>query len=464
MESLENRQLLAADVADLVYSEGFENLNPSGDDLLDVSGWTGSPMALKSADRDLSGNVLDGTQRLPGVAFATATRTMDLSTDAPRLVVSFDAFASAGDAGFYSHNSGAGLNGLSWWSNDLHYQGWVLDARGVTGNSDAVALVEGQGYDVPVTMSVVVDHETREVFGRYDVGDGVHETERFAVTETQIAGLDQLYIAQDWRSGSGGNKLDNLEVIGEHDPPEPGVLRGSVWNDVNRDSNRDGFESAPESAMTVYVDLNQNGQLDADEPSQPTDADGEYEIGNVAPGHHLIGIELPEGWLLSRGRQNVTIESGGISNHTSKVYDSHVIMVNTNRDYVDLTPLGDGLVDANPGFPGQQISLRAAIMEANASPGTDTIILSPEVYQFARTGVCDDRALTGDLDVRDDLVIRGHHAVIDAAQMSMEMQKNSPAEAGRVSQSCLTIQVCARSTILARSSKSCRPKLVDSFH
>jgi len=63
----------------------------------------------------------------------------------------------------------------------------------------------------------------------------------------------------------------------------------------------------------------------------------------------------------------------------------------------------DGICDAD-------CSLRDAIATANASPGTDTIILPAGTYTLSITGMGEDGAATGDLDVTDHLIIRGRAA------------------------------------------------------
>jgi fibronectin-binding autotransporter adhesin len=86
-------------------------------------------------------------------------------------------------------------------------------------------------------------------------------------------------------------------------------------------------------------------------------------------------------------------------------------------DAVDLTPLGDGVVDTVLWLPGNQVSLRGAIQEANALAGADTIQLLSGTYLFSRTGTNEDAASTGDLDITDTLTIAGDRifgATIDA--------------------------------------------------
>src|SRR5262249_35149963 len=49
-----------------------------------------------------------------------------------------------------------------------------------------------------------------------------------------------------------------------------------------------------------------------------------------------------------------------------------IVIVNTTVDGNDVVP-GDGQCDSNIGLPGEQCTLRAAIMEANAHAGDDAI-------------------------------------------------------------------------------------------
>lgn len=60
----------------------------------------------------------------------------------------------------------------------------------------------------------------------------------------------------------------------------------------------------------------------------------------------------------------------------------------------------DGQCDAD-------CSLREAVIAANAVAGGDVIILDDETYALARAGAGEDFAATGDLDVREDLIVLG---------------------------------------------------------
>lgn len=76
--------------------------------------------------------------------------------------------------------------------------------------------------------------------------------------------------------------------------------------------------------------------------------------------------------------------------------------VNVLDDTPDANP-GDGVCADGSG----NCSLRAAIMEANALPGDNDIILPNGEYVFTIAGSSEDNAATGDLDILEDLIITG---------------------------------------------------------
>jgi CSLREA domain-containing protein len=82
--------------------------------------------------------------------------------------------------------------------------------------------------------------------------------------------------------------------------------------------------------------------------------------------------------------------------------------------------------DAAPGngacaTAGSVCTLRAAIQEANALAGADTVSIPPGTYLLAIAGGNEDAGATGDLDVTDDLIVTGAGAastIIDGGSAS----------------------------------------------
>ena len=92
-----------------------------------------------------------------------------------------------------------------------------------------------------------------------------------------------------------------------------------------------------------------------------------------------------------------------------------IFQVNTQSDTVDAN-----LVDGVCADAGGQCSLRAAVMQANALAGQDTIQAPAGVYLLTRTGTGEDAAVNGDLDIKGDLILTGAGqglTVIDGNQL-----------------------------------------------
>ena len=71
------------------------------------------------------------------------------------------------------------------------------------------------------------------------------------------------------------------------------------------------------------------------------------------------------------------------------------------------------------------ISLRSAIMAANARPNADTIILPGGTYQLTIAGGSEDKAATGDLDINGKLTLKGKKAastIVDGGSLDRVFQ------------------------------------------
>lgn len=90
-------------------------------------------------------------------------------------------------------------------------------------------------------------------------------------------------------------------------------------------------------------------------------------------------------------------------------------VVDSPADQPDANP-GDGTAESASG----ETTLRAAVQEANANPGPDTIILPPGLIELSLEGPADHSAASGDLEITDDLTITGAGqdvTYIDATQI-----------------------------------------------
>ena len=97
-----------------------------------------------------------------------------------------------------------------------------------------------------------------------------------------------------------------------------GSIRGSIWNDINRDGVRNqnlsgAFMDPGLGGWSVYLDLNRNNVFDPSEPTALTDLTGAYYFHNLQVGdYHVIEI-IPSGWETAPtfgDNQTVTVFSG----------------------------------------------------------------------------------------------------------------------------------------------------------
>jgi CSLREA domain-containing protein len=139
-----------------------------------------------------------------------------------------------------------------------------------------------------------------------------------------------------------------------------------------------------------------------------------FRLNSMAESFALTG-EVPPGLTFTDGILSGTpIDNGsytftvtatrfGVLLQTRTFTATVTFGVNQTSDEVD-TATGDGRCVTASGT----CSLRAAIQEANADPGPDTIgFLLSDTYTLTRAGMFENAAATGDLDISDDLTIVG---------------------------------------------------------
>ena len=89
-------------------------------------------------------------------------------------------------------------------------------------------------------------------------------------------------------------------------------IDGTLWNDADGDAQHDAAEPAL-AGWTVYLDLNDNAQLDVGENATTTDANGAYRFTGLAPGTYVVRQVLQQGWEQTApdsGAYTVTLTAG----------------------------------------------------------------------------------------------------------------------------------------------------------
>lgn len=144
----------------------------------------------------------------------------------------------------------------------------------------------------------------------------------------------------------------------------------------------------------------------------------------TCPGGATVDVEFPGGTVATNAGAVEHLQAAapdrrlrdGAGNQAASPHSVPLgglaLAVDATDDTVDVAP-GDGACSDGTA-DGAECSLRAAIQEANAHAGPDLITLAPGTYTLSLPGRGEDAAASGDLDVTDDLELRGA-ATVDAA-------------------------------------------------
>lgn len=225
--------------------------------------------------------------------------------------------------------------------------------------------IDGSIYDIYSTWPPTVPDTAGLLGTRYD---SIHGTSMATPHVTGVAalirGLAPEYTVADTvdlilrsvdplpvldgfvRSGGRLNAATCLENIAFS------TVSGTVWSDDNGNGQRDSGEAGL-AGWTVYVDLNDNGVMDVDDPSAVSGAGGAYEIQVFeAPGSYVVREVVKPNWELtfpSSGRHIITIVDRGDA-ITGIDFGNHPEPGSvTGFKFHDLD--GDGFRD--PGEPGR---------------------------------------------------------------------------------------------------------------
>jgi subtilisin family serine protease len=94
---------------------------------------------------------------------------------------------------------------------------------------------------------------------------------------------------------SGGRLNAYNALIGDVPIPNPAEIHGKVWSDINGDGEPNTGEPGLRNWI-VYLDENQNGQLDPGEVSTQTNIYGHYAFTDLAPSTYAVAEVMQPSW------------------------------------------------------------------------------------------------------------------------------------------------------------------------
>jgi subtilisin family serine protease len=144
----------------------------------------------------------------------------------------------------------------------------------------------------------------------------------YDVRQVNQAGWNQTFPASGFHTLTLDASTNATNInFGNRQPP--GTIRGIVFSDYNANGVRDPNEAGL-SGWTVYLDTNDNGQLDGGEPTRLSAADGGYEFTNLIPGQHVVREVLKAGFVQTLpGSGGVNLRGGGDGSNGGGVGDGN---------------------------------------------------------------------------------------------------------------------------------------------
>jgi uncharacterized protein YkwD len=97
-------------------------------------------------------------------------------------------------------------------------------------------------------------------------------------------------------------------------PADAGIIRGNVFNDINRNGMQDSGESGV-PGLLIYIDAHKDGRRNLAELYARTNVDGAYKFTDLAPGVYRVRATLPAGQTITSptsGFHEVTLGAGKI--------------------------------------------------------------------------------------------------------------------------------------------------------
>jgi hypothetical protein len=160
-------------------------------------------------------------------------------------------------------------------------------------------------------------------------------------------------------------------------------IRGTTFHDLNGDGTRQ--ENEPGLAdVTLFLDANNNGQLDPGETSTVSAADGAFSFTDLVPGTYRVREVVPAGWTQTTPNPaDIVVTTGMVA--TGVVFGNFRLISLSGTKFHDLN--GDGVRQAGElGLAGVTLFLDAN-NNGRLDPGeTSLVTTANNFYSFTNLG------------------------------------------------------------------------------
>ncbi|RIK76721.1 MAG: hypothetical protein DCC68_18745 [Planctomycetota bacterium] len=218
------------------------------------------------------------------------------------VVVTPGAVINGRDFGNTTEGESGRVHGIKWL--DINGNGTREQFEPGVPNVTIYSDVNGNGQFDPgePSTTTMVDNpatQTNEA-GKYwlDLGPGHH-----LICEVVPVNMEQTFPTTNggcWPLDVGpGTIAEGFDFGNEPSTVRRGEIHGMKWDDNHGPLGSHDADESGVAGITIYLDTNNNGQLDVGEPSTVTDANGEYWFKMLPAGTYHVREVLPDGYAQS---------------------------------------------------------------------------------------------------------------------------------------------------------------------
>ena len=165
-----------------------------------------------------------------------------------------------------------------------------------------------------------------------------------------------------------------VEGVNFGNKKDTGEIRGIQWEDADADGVFDDDES-PLTGATVYLDLNNNGQINLNEPTQQTDSEGRYRFRDLNAGNYTVReitpLDFQQTFPADRDSYDVELGVGEIVEGID-FGSQRLIRTGSNRPpEFTSTPVVEGIEES-------EYSYQPIVNDPENDPLTFTLVNGPE--------------------------------------------------------------------------------------
>ncbi len=378
-------------------------------------GGSGTPNATHAVDLDGDNNTLAGNRIGTDVTGLVALGNLGagvlLNGTGNRIGTDADGTSDTEERNIVSGNGREGIRMTSGGNNIVAGNFIGVDATGTGAMGNGASgiftgvVVSGSGNRIGSDVDGTRDNVEANIIA-YNTQQGI----RLDGTGTgNLFRLNQIF-ASDTNGGIpidlGDNGVTNND-LNDVDTGPNNLQNYPVFSSARTDGVDTQIVGTINSAAdtTFAIDFYANSSANAAGHGEAERFLASRDVTTDSSGNASFDLLLPAGTVLGEFISATATDPGGNTSEFAAaiaVAGPINLVVNSTSDSLDVTP-GDGIVEDNAG----NATLRAAVMEANALPGDDTIQLSAGTYGLTIAGTGEDATLTGDLDVTSVITIVG---------------------------------------------------------